>query len=139
MLSVQPSIHQALCIKPSFFPAGPGIEPGTFGSKVRPLARSAALHGLLRSYSSRGPAQKGRPSERQRYDLLKLSAMLAWRASKPESPLHDLFLDMIPNGSTSTAVGRPGEVRKKCTIKTEASVQNCIPWPTFQPKNLNIL
>ena len=27
-------------------PPAPGIEPGTFGSKVRPLARSAALHAL---------------------------------------------------------------------------------------------
>ena len=35
------------------------------------------------------------------------SAMLAWKASKPESPLHGLFLGMIPNGSTrSRAAGK---------------------------------
>ena len=35
------------------------------------------------------------------------SAMLAWRASKPTSPLHDLFLDMVPNGRTrSKAAGK---------------------------------
>ena len=28
------------------------------------------------------------------------SAMLAWRASKPESPLHSTFLSMVPNGNT---------------------------------------
>ena len=34
------------------------------------------------------------------------SAMLAWKASKADSPLHDLFQDMIPNGSTrSKAAG----------------------------------
>ena len=35
------------------------------------------------------------------------SAMLAWKASKPESPLHDLFLDMLPHGCTrSRAAGK---------------------------------
>ena len=34
------------------------------------------------------------------------SAMLAWNASKPESPLHDLFQGMLPRGSTrSKAAG----------------------------------
>ena len=28
------------------------------------------------------------------------SAMLAWRASKPSSPLHSLFKSMIPTGGT---------------------------------------
>ena len=35
------------------------------------------------------------------------SAMLAWRASKVQSPLHDLFMSMLPNGCTrSKAAGK---------------------------------
>ena len=41
-----PASTKLFALSHHFSPPGPGIEPGTFGSKVRPLARSAALHAL---------------------------------------------------------------------------------------------
>ena len=57
--------------------------------------------------------------------------MLAWRASKPESPLHDLFLDMVPNGSTrSKAAGKievPAPNIKNLALWNMATTWNAIP------------
>ena len=47
------------------------------------------------------------------------SAMLAWRASKPQSPLHDLFLSMLPNGCT----------RSKTAGKIEVPAPTRRTWP----------
>ena len=59
------------------------------------------------------------------------SAMLAWRASKPTSPLHDLFLDMIPNGCTrSRAAGKievPAPNTKNLAVWNMATTWNAIP------------
>ena len=59
------------------------------------------------------------------------SAMLAWRASKPESPLHDLFMDMIPNGSTrSRAAGKievPAPNTRNLAVWNMAVTWNAIP------------
>ena len=59
------------------------------------------------------------------------SAMLAWRASKPESRLHDLFLDMVPNGSTrSKAAGKievPALNIKNLALWNLATTWNAIP------------
>ena len=60
------------------------------------------------------------------------SAMLAWRASKPESPLHDLFLSMVPHGSStrSRAAGKievPAPNTKNLALWNLATVWNAIP------------
>ena len=59
------------------------------------------------------------------------SAMLAWRASKPTSPLHDLFLDMVPNGRTrSKAAGKlevPPPNTKNLALWNMAMTWNAIP------------
>ena len=57
--------------------------------------------------------------------------MLAWRASKPESPLQDLFMDMIPNGSTrSRAAGKievPAPNTRNLALWNMAVTWNAIP------------
>ena len=59
------------------------------------------------------------------------SAMLAWRASKPQSPLHDLFLSMTPNGCTrSKAAGKievPAPNTKNMALWNMATTWNAIP------------
>ena len=59
------------------------------------------------------------------------SAMLAWKASRPGSPLHDLFLDMMPNGSTrSRAAGKievPPPNSKNLALWNMAVTWNSIP------------
>ena len=59
------------------------------------------------------------------------SAMLAWRASKPCSPLHDLFVSMIPNGATrSKAAGKievPAPNTKNLALWNMATTWNAIP------------
>ena len=63
------------------------------------------------------------------------SAMLAWRASKPERPLHDLFLDMVPNGSTrNKAAGKievPAPNTKNLAMWNIAVTWNAIPGLSF--------
>ena len=57
--------------------------------------------------------------------------MLAWRASKPESPLHDLFQSMVPRGSTrSRAAGKievPAPNTKNLALCNMATIWNAIP------------
>ena len=57
--------------------------------------------------------------------------MLAWRASKPNSPLNDLFLSKIPNGSTrSRAEGTievPPPNTKNMAVWNMARTWNAIP------------
>ena len=59
------------------------------------------------------------------------SAMLVWKASRAESPLHDLFRDMIPNGSTrSKAAGKfevPAPNTKNLGVWNIAMNWNAIP------------
>ena len=59
------------------------------------------------------------------------SAMLAWRASKPESPLHSLFQSMVPNGSTrNKAAGNievPAPNIKNLALWNIAVTWNAIP------------
>ena len=44
--SLYPASTKLFALNHHSSPPGPGIEPGTFGSKVRPLARMSALHTL---------------------------------------------------------------------------------------------
>ena len=59
------------------------------------------------------------------------AAMLAWRASKADSPLHDLFQSMIPSGSTrSKAAGKieaPPPNTKNLAVWNMAVTWNAIP------------
>ena len=59
------------------------------------------------------------------------SAMLAWRASNPKSPLHELFLSMIPKGSTrSKTAGKievPAPNTKNLALWNLATTWNAIP------------
>ena len=59
------------------------------------------------------------------------SAMLAWRASKPGSPLYGLFQDMLPNGCTrSKAAGMievPAPNTKNLALWNMAVTWNAIP------------
>ena len=59
------------------------------------------------------------------------SAMLAWRAIKSESPLHDLFQSMLPNGSTrSKAAGKieiPAPNTRNLALWNMAVTWNAIP------------
>ena len=59
------------------------------------------------------------------------SAMLAWRASKPASPLHNIFLSMVPNGCTrSKAAGKievPPPNTKNLALWNMAVTWNAIP------------
>ena len=58
------------------------------------------------------------------------SAMLAWNASKPGSPLHDVFLSMVHNGSTrSKATGKievPAPNTKNLALWNMATIWNAI-------------
>ena len=59
------------------------------------------------------------------------SAMLAWRASKPESPLHDIFSSMVPHGSTRNKTAGKIEVpvpnTKNLALWNMATTWNAIP------------
>ena len=59
------------------------------------------------------------------------SAMLAWRASKTDSPLHDLFLSMLPNGCTrNRSAGKievPPPNTKNLAVWNMAMTWNAIP------------
>ena len=59
------------------------------------------------------------------------SAMLAWRASKPESPLHSTFLSMVPNGNTRNRTAGKIEVpapdTKNLALWNMATTWNAIP------------
>ena len=59
------------------------------------------------------------------------SAMLAWRASKPDSPLHDMFMSMVPSGSTrSRTAGKievPAPDTKNLAVWNMAMTWNAIP------------
>ena len=59
------------------------------------------------------------------------SAMLAWRASKHDSPLHDLFQDLLPNGCTrSRAAGKlevPAPDTRNLALWNMATTWNAIP------------
>ena len=59
------------------------------------------------------------------------STMLAWRASKPQSPLHDLFQSMLPPGCTrSRAAGKievPAPNTKNLAVWNMAMTWNTIP------------
>ena len=59
------------------------------------------------------------------------SAMLAWRASRPASPLHDVFMSMVPTGSTrSKAAGKievPAPNTKNLAVWNMATTWNAIP------------
>ena len=59
------------------------------------------------------------------------SAMLAWRANKPDSPLHDVFESMIPKGCTrSKAAGKvevPEPNTKNLALWNMAVTWNAIP------------
>ena len=58
------------------------------------------------------------------------SAMLAWRASKPSSPLHGLFKSMIPSGGTrSRTAGKieiPAPNTKNLALWNMATTWNAI-------------
>ena len=54
------------------------------------------------------------------------SAMLAWRANKPDSPLHDVFKSMIPKGCTRSKAAGKVEVPEPNT-KNLAGTWNAIP------------
>ena len=57
--------------------------------------------------------------------------MLAWKASRPESPLHEVFLSMVPNGSTrSRTTGKievPPPNTKNLALWNMAMTWNAIP------------
>lgn len=59
------------------------------------------------------------------------SAMLAWRASQPKSPLHEVFQSMLPNGCTrSKAAGKievPAPNTKNLALWNMAITWNAIP------------
>ena len=59
------------------------------------------------------------------------SAMLAWRASRPKSPLHGLFQEMMPNGSTRSRAAGKIEVlppnTKNLALWNMATTWNAIP------------
>ena len=59
------------------------------------------------------------------------SAMMAWRASNPDSPLHSLFLSMLPTGSTrSRAAGKievPAPNTKNLAVWNMAMTWNALP------------
>ena len=59
------------------------------------------------------------------------SAMMAWKASKPKSPLHGLFQSMLPNGCTrSRAAGKievPAPNTKNLALWNMAMTWNAIP------------
>ena len=59
------------------------------------------------------------------------SAMLAWRSSKPECPVHEIFQSMVPHGSTrSKAAGKievPAPNIKNLAIWNMVVTWNAIP------------